>query len=118
MSINRYAAKTDKNQSEIVQALRNAGCDVYYIKQPVDLAVGRASKTYLLEVKAPKAKGQQAGKPTDKQKEFLANWRGHVAVVHTIEEALKAVGLSNEGADKTWYNADFYVMNADGTIKK
>ena len=93
MGIPRYKAAVDGNQAEIVKALRRAGCSVEYIKQPVDLLVGRAGKTFILEVKRPKAKGQRAGKKTDDQVEFFESWRGQVALVETVEEALKAVGL-------------------------
>lgn len=93
MAIPRYKAAVDRNQKNIVDALRRAGCDVEYIKQPVDLLVGRAGKTYLLEVKVAKEKGERGGSKTDAQQIFFANWRGHVAEVRTIEEALKAVEL-------------------------
>lgn len=96
MGIPRYAAAVDRNQQEIVKALRDAGCDVYILKKPVDLAVGRAGKTYLLEVKVPKAKGERGGRKTDEQEKFFANWRGHVAQVETVGDALKAVGLKEK----------------------
>lgn len=89
----RRAAKVDLTQSEIVAALRKAGVTV----QPLhavgqgcpDLAAGRAGVTYLLECKT----GAKAGLRGDKQIEWHAAWRGHVAVVRTPEEALAAVGV-------------------------
>lgn len=92
----RRAAKTDDNQQEIVSALRKAGCSVAVTSNVhdgfPDIAVGRAGKTYLLEIKDSK-KPPSARKLTEDQERFHANWRGHVAVVNTVEQALKEVGL-------------------------
>lgn len=90
----KYAAKVDRNQSEIVEALKAGGCDVMFLGKPVDLLIGVRGKNLLLEVKVPKAKGEPGGKLTPEQEVFFANWRGQKAVVRTAEEALQAVGLS------------------------
>lgn len=92
MSLRRFAAKADRNQPEIVAALKAAGCDVMFIGKPVDLLVSRAGINFLLEVKMPRGKGERGGKLTPEQEEFFANWRGQKAVVRTAEEALQAVG--------------------------
>lgn len=91
--------KADANQRDIAAALRKAGCFVEMIQSATgragtpDLLVGNRGKTYLLEVKRPKAKGQQAGELSPAQEAWHAAWRGWpVAVVRTVEEALKAVG--------------------------
>lgn len=87
----RRAAKTDKNQKEIVGALRMAGCTVTDLSAVgegcPDLVVGRAGHNYLLEVKGPK------GKLTEAQHEWRARWNGQCATVRTIAEALAAVGI-------------------------
>lgn len=88
----KYAAKVDRNQREIVDALKECGCDVMFIGKPVDLLIGVRGKNLLLEVKVPKAKGEPGGKLTPEQKNFFANWRGQKAVVRTAEEALIVVG--------------------------
>lgn len=93
MAMPKYAASVDANQNDIVTALTDAGCDVIFIKKPVDLLVGRADKNYLLEVKRPKSKGCRAGRETKDQKKFFLSWRGQKALVRTAEEALTAVGL-------------------------
>ena len=85
----KYGAAVDVNQTEIKEALEDAGCDVEHIRTPVDLAVGVQGKTFLLEVKRPKG-----GRKTPAQIKFFEKWRGHVAIVKTPEEALAAVGLS------------------------
>ena len=55
MSLNRYAAKRDANEPEIVAALRDAGYIVCLLKEPLDLLVGRRGNPNwaLLEVKMP-----------------------------------------------------------------
>lgn len=58
--------------------------------------MGRAGKTYLLEVKVPKAKGERGGWRTPEQEAFFAEWRGHVAQVATVDEAFRAVGLKGD----------------------
>lgn len=88
----KYAAKVDRNQSEIVEALKAGGCDVMFLGKPVDLLIGVRGKNLLLEVKVPKAKGEPGGRLTPEQEEFFANWRGQKAVVRTAEEALQVVG--------------------------
>jgi len=84
----RYAANVDANQPEIVAALRKAGASVHHThaagKGFPDLVVGYNGETFLLEVKNPEARG----KLNDDQVEWHDEWRGHVCVVHSIEEAL------------------------------
>ena len=97
----RRAAKVDRNQSEIVQALRQIGCSV----QPLhavgagcpDLAVGWQGKTFMLEVKDGQAPPSER-KLTAAQIEFHAGWRGHVAVVTSIREALEVIGIPFRGS--------------------
>ncbi|MDR2055431.1 MAG: hypothetical protein LBQ10_06135 [Desulfovibrio sp.] len=89
----KYAAKSDRNQALIIEALQRCGCDVQYIRRPTDLLVGRAGKNFLLEVKVPKAKGERGGRLTPEQEGFFASWRGQKAIVETPLDALRAVGL-------------------------
>lgn len=88
----RRAAKRDANEPEIVDALRKAGCDVARLDTPVDLVVGRAGVNYLLEVKDG-SKIPSERRLTPGQERFFDTWRGQVAKVETLEEALAAVGL-------------------------
>src|SRR5271156_3287847 len=83
----RYAAKVDENQSEIVDALRQAGISVWIIKQPVDLLFHHCGRFGLIEVKKPSFK--RARKDQERQSAFLATYA--VPVVRTAEEALAAV---------------------------
>lgn len=95
----RRAAKRDGNHAEIVKALRSAGCGV------VDLAAVGAGvpdlvvcapahpfRTCLMEVKDG-SKPPSARRLTADQERFHAAWRGEIAVVTCVAEALAAVGI-------------------------
>ncbi len=84
----RYAKRRDENEAEIVQALETAGCTVRR-SDIVDLLVGRCGRSMLLEIK-------REGEPVRLrpiQKWFRTEWKGQYAVVQTVEQALRAVGL-------------------------
>lgn len=91
----RWAAKVDANQGEIVEALRKAGASVspsHTAGQGFpDLTVGYRGQTYLLEVKDGSLP-PSARTLTTPQKIWHEGWRGHVAVVTSVDEALAAVG--------------------------
>jgi hypothetical protein len=87
------AAKVDRNQPEIVAALRAAGCSVQTLHRVgqgcPDLLVGTSRRNLLIEVKA---KAQSWAKAlTPDQIDWHINWRGQVAVVNSVEEALALV---------------------------
>ena len=81
--------KTDKNQQEIMDALRKIGASVSSLHTVgcgiPDLLVGYRGKNYLIEVKADK------GKLTPAQIEFHGAWRGEIHIVRTAEEAINRV---------------------------
>ena len=54
MSLHRHAAKRDKNESEIIDALKAVGAQVYPLsaKGVPDLLVAYRNQTYLLETKS------------------------------------------------------------------
>lgn len=87
----RKPAKTDQNQAEIVDALRRVGASVEITADVgrgfPDLVVGFRDVTYLMEVKTSK------GKPTADQVRWHALWRGQVAIVRSIDEALGVIGV-------------------------
>jgi len=86
------AKRVDGNQAEIVQALRRCGCSVQTLHTVghgcPDLLVGFAERDYLLEIK----NGTQA-RLNSREQRWHSDWRGQVAVVRTVEEALRAVGI-------------------------
>ena len=83
----RRAARIDGNQGEIVAALRQIGCSVYYIKEPVDLLVGYRGRTVVLEVK----NGPDWRLKPSQAKFFGGEFRGEAYIVQSVDEALKAV---------------------------
>jgi hypothetical protein len=85
----RYAAKVDKNQKEIVLALRLAGAYVWIIGLPVDLLVGFKGHTFLVEVKVGPRK-----RLTALQDDFFKNWSGStLARIDGSEAALRMIGV-------------------------
>lgn len=97
------AAKVDRNQSAIVDYLRKRGASVQILstlgKGVPDLLVGWQGDNYLFEVKVPKAKAQAAGKLTDDQIKWHAQWRGQVVIVRNnfdCERILRGEALTEE----------------------
>jgi len=88
----RHIAKTDKNQAEIVAALRKIGARVLLLHQHgsgcPDLLVGFRDELKLMEVK------YQNGKLTQDEDGFYDEWRPYMVVVRNPEEALKAIGAT------------------------
>jgi hypothetical protein len=91
----RRAAAVDRNQPEIVKALRQAGVSV----QPLhtvgqgcpDLLCAWRNRVVLLEVKDG-LKPPSDRRLTPAQVKWHAGWGADVFVVETIEQALAAVG--------------------------
>ena len=90
----RRAARVDKNQPDIVKALRGIGATV----QPLhavgdgcpDLLVGYRGENILIEVKDGK-KVPSAQKLTDDQKEWHDSWAGTAYVINSEDKALECV---------------------------
>jgi hypothetical protein len=95
----RRNAKIDANQPEIVAGLAAAGCSVQSLatvgKGCPDLLVGRAGRNFVLEVKDG-GKSPSRQRLTEDEQAWHANWRGQVATVRSLEEAL-AVIQAKEG---------------------
>jgi hypothetical protein len=79
-------AKIDKNQNQIVNALREFGASVTSLASAgngvPDIVVGYNYKNYLMEIKGPN------GTLTPAQIIWHENWKGTVYVVRTAEEAI------------------------------
>jgi Holliday junction resolvase len=93
----RRAAKTDRNQTEIVEALRKVGASVQSLAAVgdgcPDLLCGFMGATYLLEVKDG-LKPPSARVLTEDQVRWHAGWRGGpCVVVKSLNEALLAIGV-------------------------
>ncbi len=91
---------TDANQQAIIDALRAAGATVHSLHRVgggcPDLLVGFRGQNYLLEVKNPDTYGR-LGK---KQLAWHKEWRGSVATVWDVEEALVAIGAIEQTQTK------------------
>jgi hypothetical protein len=83
--------RVDTNQKEIVTALRNAGATVHLLSAVgqgcPDLLVGYGGVNFLLEVKDG-AKPKSARKLTQSEQEWHDHWRGSVAIVEDVTQAL------------------------------
>ena len=79
--------RIDKNQKEIVEALKSVGCSVLTLadkgKGVPDLLVGHRGQNYLVEVKSEK------GKLTEDQEKFFNLWHGAVMIFRSAEEAIE-----------------------------
>ena len=94
----RMVHRSDANQSTIVAALEVVGATVEHLggKGVPDLLIGYSGRNYLLEVKTKK------GKLNDDQRTWHVQWNGQVAVVRTIAEAFRAVGVQiQNGLEET-----------------
>ena len=85
----RRASRTDSTQAVIVQALRAIGCWVRPCHQVgdgfPDLVIWHRGRFVLMECKSP---GEKINKI---QAEFIASCPGEIHVVHSAEQAVKAV---------------------------
>jgi Holliday junction resolvase len=91
----RRAAKVDANHAEIVDALRLIGVSVASTaaigKVFPDLVVSDGSRTLLIEIKDGE-KSPSKRKLTEDQEKFAAAWRGQIARVECVADALKLFG--------------------------
>jgi hypothetical protein len=91
VTLNRYAARNDYSQPDIVKALRAVGFTVDIIGWPVDLLLhSPTNKVSLMECKNEDWNGKWSKKQKD-QKRYVKEHG--VPVVTTPEQALKAVGV-------------------------
>ncbi len=91
----RRAAKVDRNQSEIVAALRKAGATVEPLHQVgggcPDLLVGWRGINHLIEIKDGAAR-KSARALNDTQVDWHGAWKGAVAKAENINDALQIIG--------------------------
>ena len=90
----RRAARTDDNQQAIVDALRKAGASVQSLaaigKGCPDLLVGCRGKNVLMEIKNENRPPSKQRLTTD-EKVWHDSWRGSVAIVKNVNDALQAM---------------------------
>ena len=87
VALRKFNAKRDANELPIVQALRQMGCLVARLDQPVDLLIYvpmAQQRMHLVEVKVP------GGKLNENQQDFIAlGWPVHV--IRSVDEAIELV---------------------------
>lgn len=91
-------ARVDVNQPAIVAALRKLGASVLHLHQlgkgAPDLAVGYQGRNFFLELKDGD-KPPSARKLTPDEQKFHAEWRGQVAIIESVDEAVAFIQTTN-----------------------
>lgn len=91
----RLRGKIDRNQPEIVRALRKLGASVQSLADIgqgcPDLLVGFRGQNFVMEVKDGLAVPSKQRLTTDEQ-EWHQGWRGTAIVVTSVTDALLAIG--------------------------
>lgn len=88
------AKRVDRNQNEIVKALRSLGCSVFITsmvgKGFPDIVVGLRGNSYLFELKNGKnAKSSQ--KLTQYEIKFKQYWKGHYEIITSVDDVIDFV---------------------------
>jgi hypothetical protein len=84
-------ARVDANQPQVVAAFRRMGATVLHLhalgKGAPDILVGHRGKNALVEIKDG-AKPPSSQKLTKDEVIFHAEWRGQVAIINSVDEAI------------------------------
>jgi Holliday junction resolvase len=91
----RHRPRTDSNQTAIVQALRDCGCQVLSLA-PMgagvpDILIGTPKGLILVEIKDGSKPPSQRRLTRDEAR-FHLQWSEHVEVVESVGDALKLIG--------------------------
>ena len=90
----RSRGRVDSNQAALVKELRQMGLSVAVTSSLghgfPDIVVGWQGRTFCFEVKNPD-KPPSARALTKDEQEFRDTWKGHLAVVMTLDDCLKAI---------------------------
>lgn len=88
------ARRTDANQQYIIDGLRDFGASVQDLhevgKGCPDILVGWRGKNYALEIKQP------GGWLNEREHKWHQSWRGQVAIVRSLEEAIDVITADDE----------------------
>jgi len=87
----RRAARVDANQADIVAALRKLGASVQVLSQGdgvPDLLVGYQNRVNLLLEVKDSEKSPSERRLTPAQEIWHRDWRGRVAIVESVEDAV------------------------------
>lgn len=92
----RRRGRTDTNQKEIVKIFRQLGFSVAITSMVgsgfPDIVISKHKKNWLVEIKDGE-KFLSQRELTEDEKKFIAEWRGTVYIVETIEQALALAKL-------------------------
>ena len=96
MSKNRFSARTDVNEKDIVKDLRKLGYQVEVGHD--DILVAANGKTLWFEIKDPKHVSKKTGQINESakkpsQKRLEKDWQGHYKIVSSLEEILADLGI-------------------------
>lgn len=95
----RRAARTDGNQADIVDDLRELGFSVQILASVgegcPDLLVGAYGQNHLFEVKDP-TKPKRDQMLTKDQAKWHGAWNGRVVVIKSFEDAMMEIGVEDE----------------------
>jgi len=94
MSRNRFSARTDSNEKDIVKALRKLGYSVETNHD--DILVGADGLTYWFEIKTTDCVSKTTGKikesaKKESQKILEKTWKGQYKIVSSLEEILEII---------------------------
>ena len=97
MSKYRRAAKIDSAQTEIVKALRSIPGITVELGHD-DILCGYKGRTFWFEIKSKSAVSKKTGQVLESakkqsQKNLEATWAGHYAIVSSLDEILRIIGL-------------------------
>ena len=92
--------RVDKNQAEIVAALRKIGALVWSIGQPFDLLVRYRGQWHVFEIKNRAGRNRITQAQNAALQALYAN-EGHlqsVPIIYTVDEAMKCIGAISRAA--------------------
>jgi len=98
LSKNRFSARTDANEAQIVKDLRRMGFSVQ--TRMDDILIGVDNRNYWIEIKDPKHVGKDGKiiKSAKKVGQIIleSTWKGNYHIVSSLDEILEII---NEGVD-------------------
>lgn len=87
----KYAARVDRNQPEIVKAIRKEGWTVLHLhtlgKGAPDILVGKDGENFLIEIKDGE-KPPSKRKLTPDEAEFSEEWEGQVTTCINVKQVM------------------------------
>lgn len=94
MSLNRYAARPDANQEQIVSQLRDLGYQVDIVRKPYDLVVtGRDERGAIRSLRVEvKVKGGRLSK-AEKKYHAENRWPETIIIAYSADDILRWFGI-------------------------